>query len=50
MAGSRSTPPKILSIIFVLLVLLALSFVAKQVTSSWSRARHQAALELPRLQ
>ncbi len=50
MAGSRSTPPKVLSIIFVLLVLLALSFVAKQVTSSWNRARHQAAVELPRLQ
>ncbi len=49
MAGSKSTQPKILSIIFVLLVLVALSFVAKQVTSSWSRARHQAAGELPQL-
>ena len=49
MAGSKSTPPKFLRIIFVLLVLLALSFVAKQVTSSWNRERRQAAAELPQL-
>lgn len=50
MAGSKSTPPKILSIIFGLLVLLALSFVAKQVTSSWNSERRRAAAELPQLQ
>ncbi len=49
MAKSKIVQSKTLSIVFVLLVLLALSFVAKEVASSWNRDRQKAVVGLPQL-